>query len=246
MFETSLVESRKRDVGGKRWLSLPLSFLIHSSVLGTALAASAWYVDDPPEPATPAVFFEFDRPGGAPSGSPARPAAAAMSSSAPASALQAPIPRQVALVPEAPARPGEGAETGPAGEPRDGDGDGDGGDTGYPFGNPRNNGPAPQPDQQRIFIPGGEVTEPIETFRVQPDYPETARKAHMEGVVIIQAVITRGGGVESVQILRGLNPLLDRAAMEAVARWRYRPATFRGTEVPVYLTVTVTFQIQKG
>ena len=93
MFETSLVESRQRDVGGKRWLSLPLSFLIHSSVLGTALAASAWYVDDPPEPATPAVFFEFDRPGGAPSGSPARPAAAAMSSSAPASALQAPIPR---------------------------------------------------------------------------------------------------------------------------------------------------------
>ena len=53
-----------------------------------------------------------------------------------------------------------------------------------------------------------------------------------------------GLAVESVRILRGLNPLLDNAAMRAVSQWKYKPATFNGRAVPVYLTVTVTFKLQ--
>jgi periplasmic protein TonB len=91
---------------------------------------------------------------------------------------------------------------------------------------------------------GGEVKEPIEISRVKPQYPEAARKARMQGVVILEAIITKDGNVESVRVLRGLNPLLDNAAMRAVQQWKYKPATFNGRAVPVYLTVTVTFTLQ--
>ena len=85
---------------------------------------------------------------------------------------------------------------------------------------------------------------PIEVTRVKPQYPEAARKARMQGVVILEAIITKTGDVESVRVLRGLNPLLDSAAIRAVQQWKYKPATFNGRPVPVYLTVTVTFTLQ--
>jgi protein TonB len=91
---------------------------------------------------------------------------------------------------------------------------------------------------------GGEVKEPVEISRVKPQYPEAARKARMQGVCILEAIITKSGDVESVRVLRGLNPLLDNAAIRAVSQWKYRPATFNGRAVPVYLTVTVTFTLQ--
>ena len=54
-------------------------------------------------------------------------------------------------------------------------------------------------------------------------------------------MITAGGAVDDVRILRSANPLLDAAAERAVRQWRYRPATLNGRAVSVYLTVTVTF-----
>ena len=91
---------------------------------------------------------------------------------------------------------------------------------------------------------GGNVTEPIEIHRVKPEYPEAARRARMQGVVILEAIITKYGDVESVRVLRGINPLLDNAAMRAVMQWKYQPATFHGRPIPVYLTATVTFSLQ--
>jgi protein TonB len=79
--------------------------------------------------------------------------------------------------------------------------------------------------------------------RVEPSYPEAARKARMEGVVILEAIITANGNVEDVKVLKSMNPLLDAAATRAVQQWRYRPATLNGRAVRVYLTVTVTFNL---
>jgi protein TonB len=101
-------------------------------------------------------------------------------------------------------------------------------------------GGIPSEEPMRV---GGEVKEPIEISRVRPQYPEAARKARMQGVVILEAIITKDGNVESVRILRGINPLLDNAAVRAVQQWKYKPATFNGRAVPVYLTVTVTFTL---
>ena len=61
---------------------------------------------------------------------------------------------------------------------------------------------------------GGDVKAPQLTNRVEPSYPEAARKARMEGVVILEAIITANGNVEDVKVLKSVNPLLDAAAPE--------------------------------
>ncbi len=81
------------------------------------------------------------------------------------------------------------------------------------------------------------------TSRIEPQYPEAARKARMEGVVILEAIITDQGTVEDVRVLKSVNPLLDASAVRAVQQWKYKPATLNGRAVRVYLTVTVTFRL---
>ena len=90
---------------------------------------------------------------------------------------------------------------------------------------------------------GGDVKAPVLTSRIEPQYPEAARKARMEGVVILEAIITADGNVEDVRVLKSVNPLLDASAVRAVQQWKYKPATLNGRAVRVYLTVTVTFRL---
>jgi protein TonB len=90
---------------------------------------------------------------------------------------------------------------------------------------------------------GRDVREPRLVHRVEPVYPETARKVRAEGVVILEAIITTDGRVEELRVLRSPNPLLSEAAVSAVGLWRYLPATLNGRPVRVFLTVTVDFKL---
>ena len=90
--------------------------------------------------------------------------------------------------------------------------------------------------------PGMTPPAPIET--VSPAYPELARRAHVEGVIVVEAIIGADGLVRDVRVLRGASLLLDPAALEAVRRWRYRPARIGGRPVAVYLNVVVTFSLR--
>jgi TonB family protein len=73
-----------------------------------------------------------------------------------------------------------------------------------------------------------------------PEYPTLARLAHIQGQVIMQAVVAKDGSVSTVRVLRG-NRLLRRAAEEAVRNWRYRPYRFGGRAIDVATIVTVDF-----
>ena len=84
---------------------------------------------------------------------------------------------------------------------------------------------------------------PVKTTDVAPVYPIIAKSAHVQGVVILEAVLNAKGGVESVRVLRSL-PLLDQAAIDAVQQWRFTPALLNGQPVPVVMTVTVNFMLQ--
>jgi protein TonB len=75
---------------------------------------------------------------------------------------------------------------------------------------------------------------------VDPDYPELARAAGIEGVVILEAIIDLRGRVQNVTVLRSI-PFLDEAAIAAVERWEYEPTLLNGIPVPVVMTVTVRF-----
>ena len=88
--------------------------------------------------------------------------------------------------------------------------------------------------------PGGRVRPPEKTRHVDPVYPELARVAGVEGVVILEAIIDPRGRVQNVKVLRSI-PLLDAAAIAAVERWEYEPTLLNGVPVPVVMTVTVRF-----
>ena len=103
---------------------------------------------------------------------------------------------------------------------------------------------APPPvDTGPIFVTG-DVQKPIKISDVQPQYTEIARKARIQGVVILQTIINKEGNITDVKILKGLPMGLADAAVSAVEQWKYEPATLNGKPVAVYFNLTVNFQLQ--
>jgi TonB family protein len=78
---------------------------------------------------------------------------------------------------------------------------------------------------------------------VAPIYPEAARLAQVQGVVILGVKTDEQGRVADTVVLRSI-PLLDQAAMDAVKQWIYEPFLRDGKAVPVVFTVTVRFQLK--
>jgi TonB family protein len=85
------------------------------------------------------------------------------------------------------------------------------------------------------------VPEAIE--RQPPKYPDKARAAGAGGTVIVQALIGKDGEVRRTAIAESI-PLLDQAAVQAVERWRFRPAMSNGEPVAVWVAVPVKFTLQ--
>jgi TonB family protein len=86
------------------------------------------------------------------------------------------------------------------------------------------------------------VKPPTRVVYVAPVYPLTARAAHKEGLVIIEATIDEQGNVTDTQLLRSI-PLLDEAALVAVRQWKFSPTLLNGMPVPIVMTVTVNFAL---
>ena len=78
---------------------------------------------------------------------------------------------------------------------------------------------------------------------VAPVYPEIARKARVQGAVILEAIIGVDGKVQQARVLRSV-PLLDQAALNAVQSWEYTPTLLSGRPVPIIMTVTVQFRLE--
>jgi len=85
-----------------------------------------------------------------------------------------------------------------------------------------------------------ETAESLLDQRVEPDYPEAARRAHIQGSVVLETLINANGRVQQVSAVSG-NPDLADAAMAAVRQWRYKPFTVDGKKVPIRTQVNVTF-----
>ena len=91
---------------------------------------------------------------------------------------------------------------------------------------------------------GGRVREPKLTMRVDPIYPPLARQVHVQGIVIIDAILDEQGNVVEAKIVSG-PPLLIQSAMDAVKKWKYEPTYLNDQPVPVQLNVTVTFRLSE-
>jgi protein TonB len=101
----------------------------------------------------------------------------------------------------------------------------------------------PPPPGNRTYRPGGAIRQPRKIRDAPAVYPEVARVAKIQGLVILEATIDERGIVTDARVLRSV-PLLDAAALDALKQWRYTPTLLNG--VPVRVLMTVTFRFSLG
>ena len=101
--------------------------------------------------------------------------------------------------------------------------------------------PPPPVSREPIRLHAG-MQAPRKIVNVPPRYPTHAQLAHIEGVVVLDAVIDATGQVTDVQVTRSTRAL-DQAAIDAVRQWRFTPTLLNGEPVPILLTVTVRFTL---
>ncbi len=103
--------------------------------------------------------------------------------------------------------------------------------------------PPPPPEPKKPIRVGGGVQQSRLIHKVDPVYPELAKRARVSGIVLLQVEVDERGLVSGVKLIRG-HPLLQQSAIDAVSRWRYSPTLLNGEPVPVIATVTVNFVLR--
>lgn len=94
---------------------------------------------------------------------------------------------------------------------------------------------------RRVRISSG-VAQALLRTKVQPQYPDEAKDAHIQGVVLLQVGIDQEGNVDKVQLISG-HQLLAPAAKQAVRQWKYKPYLLNGEPVYVDTQVQVNFTL---
>jgi protein TonB len=90
---------------------------------------------------------------------------------------------------------------------------------------------------------GGQVEAAKLIFQVKPEYPPLAKMARIQGAVRLEALISTDGTIRSLRVLAG-HPLLVKAAIDAVARWRYQRTLLNGDPVEVVTEIDVNFTVE--
>ena len=90
---------------------------------------------------------------------------------------------------------------------------------------------------------GGGVSPPSVLSKVEPEYSEEARKAKWQGTVVLQLVVDEHGLPQQMKVTRSLGLGLDEKAIQAVAKWRFKPGMKDGKPVPVIATIEVNFRL---
>lgn len=104
---------------------------------------------------------------------------------------------------------------------------------------PAKNTHAPLPQRIRV---SGDLAQRFLKSKVTPEYPPTAKTAHVQGVVELKVNIDKEGNVYHVDLISG-HPPLAPAAMEAVREWKYKPYTINDNPIEVETTVQVNFSL---
>jgi len=108
------------------------------------------------------------------------------------------------------------------------------------------NAPPPPPPPKaatpkRIRV-GGQVESAKLILKPQPEYPPLAKMARIQGTVRLEAIISKDGTIQDLKVIQG-HPLLVKAALEAVQRWRYQPTLLNGDPVEVVTEIDVNYTL---
>ncbi|HKW56379.1 MAG TPA: energy transducer TonB [Candidatus Acidoferrum sp.] len=101
---------------------------------------------------------------------------------------------------------------------------------------------APPPRSKRIKI-GGNFAESQLKHKTLPIYPKEARDNRIQGTVRLHVVLNTAGKVQQLDIVSG-EPILAKAAADAVRQWEYKPMLLNGEPVEVDTTVDVIFSLK--
>jgi protein TonB len=259
MFSDVLIESAGKDKKTGTWITALISAVLHLGIVGAIIVAGMYVKENPEVIEKPmSVFIIASAPPPPPpplaGGAGSRPQVTRVETQErPRQELRqrTEIPRELPQVPDPPRNDDAGEPAGRTGGVKGGDPEGvvggkeggvrggtPGGQTGGTAG-----GAGTGTGDTPVHV-GGNVNAPVAVTRVEPLYTESARRARIQGFVIIQAVIDRQGNVTEARVLKPLPLGLDMAALEAVKRWKFRPGTLNGQPVPVYYNLTVNFQLQ--
>jgi TonB family protein len=121
-------------------------------------------------------------------------------------------------------------------------------------------GPLPQTPEMAVLTPetssnipksntprpdhvGGSVSEPVPLITSEAEYTPEARKAKINGKCLVSLIVDRHGMPQNLRITKTLEPGLDQNALDAVAKYRFKPSMKNGEPVPVIATVEVDFKI---
>jgi TonB family protein len=247
MFVESLIESRAHPWDIRRAAALPLVVGIHLLVLGVLTISSIWritYLEEAP--------ISVSVVGAIPPGVPGPSTQVGSKDQGP---RETAIPRDSTAPIEMPAwepvvLTGQDDTPGDPGWEVDGGvifGDAQGGPGPWSDLSGRLPGDIPRKPQEPeiLIVDNITVMAPVRLMELQPCYTEAARKAGIQGTVVLQLTISRQGMVENVSVLRGLSMGLTDCAVEAARKQRFKPA-FRSTSgepVACLFTLTVFFRL---
>jgi len=94
-------------------------------------------------------------------------------------------------------------------------------------------------DAPRVI--SSDLSGPVPLKKIDPKYPPTLISEHVEGEVILYAILRSDGSVDSIQLVRGLDEQLDANAMNALSQWKFRPAIKHGSPVDLETIVHIPF-----
>ena len=101
----------------------------------------------------------------------------------------------------------------------------------------------PDPMSPGTYVVVPEVSTPVVLYMLDPDYSDQARKARLEGTVVLRLTVEKTGIPANIKVMRGLGMGLDEKAVEAVKQWKFRPASRNGAALAFETTVEVNFRL---
>jgi len=242
VFDT-LIESGHSRAGKKKWYMAPISVLIHGVIIGTIILVPILFPGVVSEKINVRLFAPPPPPP-----PPPPPAAAA-------------APKPVVARPDAPPKMVDTSQIAPVAPTTAGKGSGEGGigviggviggtaGGGSSFLNNVAPSAAPEADRQPPVMVTANMTPPKLIQQVNPEYPTLAKKAGVEGTVLLRLVIGTDGRVQKAEVLTVLPPKskgigLEDEAIKAVMQWKFSPALSAGKPVKVYYNVPVKFVLR--
>jgi TonB family protein len=94
-----------------------------------------------------------------------------------------------------------------------------------------------------VYQVGGGVSAPVPLFEPEAEFSDEARRAKYQGVCLVALIVDAQGNPQNVHVIRPLGMGLDEKAMEAVRKYKFKPAMKSGQPVPVYVNVEVNFRL---